>query len=210
MPELDEHGQPHPAINYRRNLTKATESLLGLCRGLLADQRLSAEEIVFLDTWLRENEIVEHQWPGSVIAERVRQVMADGVVSTEESEDLQQTLEQILGGGFDEGVVSGNATSLPLDDAEAVEVDGSTFCFTGKFIFGPRRKCEDAVVSLGGEVAPRVTKAIDYLVIGALASRDWAHTSHGRKIEAALDHKEKGREILIIGEEMWADHISRK
>ena len=44
---------------------------------------------------------------------------------------------------------------------------------------------------------------LDYLVIGSLASREWAHTSHGRKIEKAMDYKKKGCSINIVSEEQW-------
>jgi hypothetical protein len=36
---------------------------------------------------------------------------------------------------------------------------------------------------------------VDYLEIGTLASRDWVHTAHGRKIEKALLLKRKGVDI---------------
>ena len=54
-----------------------------------------------------------------------------------------------------------------------------------------------------GLVHPRVVAYSDYLVIGTLASRDWAHTSHGRKIESAIKANEEGSAIKIIAEEDW-------
>ena len=38
----------------------------------------------------------------------------------------------------------------------------------------------------------------DYLVIGILGSEDWIHTSYGRKIEKAIEIKQKGFNVAII------------
>lgn len=206
---LDDDGQPVIlAFNYQRNLVKSIESLIGLCRGLLADGVLSQEEITYLHTWLNENTEVTSAWPGDVIANRVREIMTDGVITLEEAKDLRDTLTQIIGGAVQEhGAVSGMATRLPIDPVDTVEIPGRSFCFTGKFIYGSRSRCEQAVECLGADVRSRVTLDLDYLVIGALASRDWAFTSHGRKIEAAVANKAKGSPVLIIAEEQWSRFV---
>jgi len=53
---------------------------------------------------------------------------------------------------------------------------------------------------MGAETSPNISKDVDYLVIGTLASRDWLYTSHGRKIEKALLLKRKGVNITVITE----------
>lgn len=203
MTELDEHGQPrNRAFNSHRNLLKGVESLLGLCRGFLADHYLSDEEITFLDTWLKDNYEITTAWPGNVIGERVREVLQDGVITEEERTHLQETLEQLTG-QVEDGVASGMATTLPVNDDCVVDFEGRTFCFTGQFIFGTRTRCQRAVEELGAKAIKGVRKDLDYLVIGALASRDWAHSSHGRKIEKAMANNEKGAVTAIISEEAW-------
>ncbi len=44
-------------------------------------------------------------------------------------------------------------------------------------------------------------------VIGAIGSRDWIHSTHGRKIERAVELREQGTGIYILSEEYWADSI---
>ncbi|UEX77634.1 BRCT domain-containing protein [Sediminicurvatus halobius] len=110
-------------------------------------------------------------------------------------------------GGFDEGVASGLSTRAAAQAEREIMFEGRAFCFTGKFLFGPRQRCEEAVMRLGATPIPRVTKQLDYLVIGGLASRDWAHTSHGRKIEKAIDLREKGHQVILLEERDWAVHI---
>lgn len=77
--ELDINGQPPIQFGWHRNLIKSLESLLGIYRGLIADNELNESEIAFLDAWLKENGEVVEVWTGDVIARRVRDVLADGV-----------------------------------------------------------------------------------------------------------------------------------
>ncbi|MCK9506427.1 MAG: BRCT domain-containing protein [Porticoccaceae bacterium] len=205
--ELDKDGQPAGAVNRLRNLTKATQTLLGICQGLIADNILSPEEIIFLDTWLAENREVAKVWPGDVIARRIRGILADGVITLDEAEDLKVTLSQITGGFLEHGAVSGTATSLPVENVHSILFEQSVFCLTGKFIYGSRSFCQQATEALGGQCVSDVTHGVHYLVVGGLASRDWAHTSYGRKIEKAVMFREKGQPIRIISEENWAQFV---
>ncbi len=202
--KLDDHGQPPPSFNFRRNMQKAMDALYGLCAGIVADSQINDKEIIFLDTWLRENSEYCRVFPASVIASRVSAILADGIITEEERSDLMETIMQMLGGTLEEsGSADGLATRLPIDNVDHVNFLERGFCFTGKFVYGPRTKCQREVVDRGGYVSNDVTLDLDYLVIGTLASRDWVHKSHGRKIEKALKYKEKKNELFIISEEIW-------
>ncbi len=49
MTLLDEHGQPtNKGLNWHRNFVKSVQSLLGLCKGLLADNVMNEQEIIFV------------------------------------------------------------------------------------------------------------------------------------------------------------------
>jgi NAD-dependent DNA ligase len=205
--EVDAHGQPGLAINWHRNLIKSVESLLGICRGLIADNQLNTAEIGFLDTWLRENQEVARAWPGDVIARRIAHILSDGVVTDEEARDLKETLSQITGGFLDHGAPSGTATIFPTESVHSILFDNTIFCFTGKFIYGSRARCQMATEALGGMCIPDVTQKLHFLVIGALASRDWINTSFGRKIEKAVQLRNAGHSVRIISEETWTQFV---
>lgn len=205
--ELDVNGQPPIEFGWHRNLIKSLESLLGICRGLIADNELNEREITFLDVWLKENEEVVKAWPGEVIARRVRVVLADGVVTQEEANDLKETLSQITGEFLKNGLPSGVSTSLPIEEVHSILFDQSNFCFTGKFIYGSRGRCEMATAALGGTCVPSVNKKLNFLVIGGLASRDWKHSSFGTKIQRAAELKDAGHSLRIISEENWAQFV---
>lgn len=297
MPSLDEHGQPlATALNHSRNRRKALATLLGLCDGLVADRRFNDQELGYLDLWLRDQEalrndadvidildltgdiladgivtadeledlkgllqtvvegrlteeeqeetqalnrlngivrgitadgvlherevhrlerwIANHRelarrWPADVIANRVESILADGVVTEEERKELLWVLTEWLGGAWQEsGSAAGGASRLTLAEPAALEPAGRSFCFTGRFLYGSRTRCEQAVTACGGTVAKGVTKGLDYLVVGTLASRDWSSSSHGRKIEQAMALRAGGASIAVIAEQSWARLIA--
>ena len=78
------------------------------------------------------------------------------------------------------------------------------FVLTGRFAFGPRRDCERQVLNRGGECDPNITKRTNYVVIGTFGSRDWAHTSFGRKIEKAVAYRQSGLPLSLLCEDHWA------
>lgn len=192
------------AATDQRLLKRSCESLLGIAAGVLADQELNDTEIGFLDLWLRDHADIATTWPGEVIHRRVSAALQDGVITEDEREHLKDTLSALIGGTLEEtGAAGGLSTTLPLDEVDAVAIDGSSFCFTGQFLYGTRKKCEQAVAELGGRALSSVRQDLDYLVIGELASRDWAHSSHGRKIEKAKTYQQKGCSIAIVSEQVW-------
>jgi len=205
---LDEHGQPkNKNFNAVQNVGKSLDELSGLCKGILFDGKLDDKEIILLDRWLTDNAHVAQYWPADVIAARIKEILADGVITAEESKELQIILEKAIGGKPDVQQVTNLATRLPLTEPPPdILISGRTFCFTGKFVFGTRTRCQAAVSSLGGMSASNVSRVLDYLVIGTIASRDWIHTTHGRKIEAALDNGDKTK---IVSEEHWAKFITK-
>jgi NAD-dependent DNA ligase len=196
------------AATDQRLLKRSCETLLGLCSGLLADGQLVDEEIRFLDTWLADNSDISSTWQGEVIFARIRDILSDDVITEEERDYLKTTLSDLLGGTLEEtGATSGVATRLPVDDIETIVITNNVFCFTGNFLYGTRKACERVIIERGGETSSSIKTSLDYLVIGTLVSRDWAHTSHGRKIEKAIDYKNKGRPIQIVSEEQWVQFI---
>lgn len=196
------------AVTDQRLLKRSCESLLGICAGLLADGVLTDEEIKYLDVWLADHGEIAVTWPGEVIAARAREVLKDGVITEEERNYLKSTLEALLGGTLQQtGAVSGLSTALPLDNVDKITFKKKIFCFTGQFLFGTRPACEKAVVNRSGETATNIRKDLNYLVIGALASNAWAHTSFGRKIEKAMEYKKQGCSIFIVTEEQWVQYL---
>ena len=183
------------------------EVLLGLCKGVTSDRVVDEREIKYLQYWLSGNPRVLSMWPASEIAPVIRGVLSDGVVTQKEAAEVLEMLALVVGKPIDDGVTDGNATLLPIDASAAFVPAGATVCVTGKFVHGPRDKVHKKLEAAGAIVATAVTKRLDYLVIGTLASRDWRHTTHGRKIEAVMNYRQHGAKTLIISESMLLQAI---
>jgi NAD-dependent DNA ligase len=194
------------AAAFRNEMRTSCAALVGIVQGLMADEVLNDQEILFLKSWLDSAQNVSLSWPGTVIHAQVQAVLADGVVTADERAHLVDTLAQLLGGKLDEVAEASFVSELPIDQLHGIEMLGKQFCFTGDFVFGPRKNCEEAVVRRGGLISG-VTKKLDYLVVGGLGSPEWKHGSFGTKIEKAMQHKQGGVPLFIVHEDTWASAL---
>jgi NAD-dependent DNA ligase len=194
----------------KNNNAKAVQVLLGICSGLVADGSLNEKEILFLGGWIIEHPEVTSSWPGNVIANRINDILTDGVITAEERDDLLQTLQELSGNFFnDTGVAQQEIPSLPIDQDAVIEFKDKSVCFTGKFIFGSRETCESTTANLGAIVDGSITKKLDFLVIGALASPDWLTSTYGRKIEKAVGYRTQHGKPYIVSEQQWTNAVHR-
>ena len=188
----------------RNDLNRSAGALVGIAQGLLCDENLNDDEIRFLNDWLRQNEAIAASWPGDVLYARVRDILADGVVTPEERTYLTEMLQQLIGGTKEDLAESTHVTELALDRTASVTIPNSTFCLTGDFVFATRSYCESVTLKRGGFVSKSVTKKVTYVVVGGLGSAEWKHGSFGLKIEKAIEYKREGVPLLIVHEDQWA------
>jgi len=208
--ELNQDGQPIPqGYNWQRIKDSRMDELIGICRGILADGVVVIEEARFLLDWLTRNKQVRHSLPGQLLEELLVRVLADGKLSPSEEEQVVEMLVKIIGGTPLESEDASFSTTLPLDDPpRAMAFDGKVFCFTGKFQYGSRKKCEEDTFALGGDAQKTPTKKTDYLVIGEIGSSDWAHSTGGRKIEKAIALRDSGTGLCIVSEMHWCNALA--
>jgi len=206
---LDENGQPrNMRLAYARVADRQVDEIIGLCKGVLCDGAVNQSEAEFLLTWLENNRHAADQWPASVLYPRIQAMLEDGVLDDEEEQELLGLLMEITG---KPGInVKGEtaSTTLPFDDpAPRVNFSGETFCLTGKFACGPRREVEMAVMERGGLCKKNPCKNTAFLVVGEIGSRDWIHSSFGRKIEKAIQLRDGGASVAIISEERFFNYL---
>lgn len=206
--DLDEYGQPrNRALNAKRIMDRGVDELLGLCKGIIADGVVSEGETHFLLEWLQNNQAVAKSWPGNVLYARAYEFLRDGRLDANEQAELLDLLTR-LSGHIPNACSEQGACSLPFDDPQPpLEFDSHIFVLTGRFAFGTRHECSEAILDLGGWVRPTVRKDTDYVVVGTLASTDWIHASYGRKIETALQWRQQGQPIKLISEDHWAESL---
>jgi NAD-dependent DNA ligase len=204
-----EHEQIRPQQwNQKRLIERSLDELLGLCKGLVADRILNEEETSVLIAWLEANRQVEDSWPANVLMARINSMLADRRIDADERTELFSLLNEIAAGGRQDKIVPSLSTSLPLTKpVPTIVFPSRVFCFTGKFYFGTRQACQMAVRERGGLIQDNVTQQTHYLVVGTLGSTDWAHSTHGRKIEHAVELAQKGLPIALVSEQHWTSQL---
>lgn len=206
---IDRDGQPPRAVHSQLRSERSASELIGLVKGIMADDDLSEEEFRLLVNWFNANPDASESWPGNTILAMLEDIVADGVVDPEEVLDLENLLRKVIGGGGGVLAAQNAPTMLPLSDPPpALTFTGQVYVFTGLFAFGPRKACEEAVMEAGGRPERDVTMRTNVVVIGTLASRDWYHTSYGRKIEKAVEYRDRGLPIVIVSEDHWAEALA--
>ena len=209
--ELDSHGQPrNRAYNAGRLAERAVDELIGLCRGVLGDGAVTESEANLLVQWMETNRGAAEIWPANQLYRRLREMLVDHVLDLDEQGELLDLLLSITGGEIpiQEQVNSLSAT-LPLTiPPPEVVFDRRRFCLTGRFAFGTRKQCEAQIVERGGLMQSDAARDTSYLVVGAMGSTDWIHSTYGRKIEAAVALRDRGFPIDLISEEHWVGALS--
>lgn len=190
---------------HRNREAQGFGSLMGICTGLMADRVLNDHEIAFLKRWLQENDDIATTWPGDVIHDRVKAVLADGIVTEDERKHLVETLDKLCGAaGMQMPPSSGAVNQLMFDEPPEITFRGVNFCVTGDFVYGPRNRVEAAITERGGLMLKGVTKKLGYLVVGLRGSGEWKHGSYGTKVEKAVEYKRAGQALYIVNEQRWS------
>lgn len=213
MNYLDEDGQQiNQYFNQKRLNDRTVNELIGISRGVIADGEVVQAEAEFLFSWMENNARYHEDKIINALYIRIREMLADNHLDQDEQKELLETLREITGETCPADQSKNTATTFPLDKPQpSVIFQDHFFCLTGKFAYAPRKVCEQAVTDVGGQCHKNPTTNTHYLVIGTLCSRDWAHSSYGRKIERAMEireapytrrNKNKPR-IAILHEDYW-------
>ena len=208
--QLDLHGQPRNRyFNMHMREARAIEQLLGFVRGVLSDGVVTDDEARSLREWIGKNPDLAAGFPGRQIADRLFDVFADGKIDGDERQELLWMLEDTIGeraGEQDER--RAGASRLPFTQPPPVlTFPGKRYVITGLFAYGVRKNVEAAICGRGAECQPGVTRQTDVVVVGVDSSRDWVHGSYGTKIEKAIELRERGYPIVIVGQEHWINHL---
>lgn len=199
------HGAPMPLMTEKARRDRSTDELIGLCRGILADGSVNISEATFLLDWLERHREFLGVFPFDVLHRRLSEALSDGVLDSDEERDLLEALVGTVGGETAAPGSSGSlATALPFDDPlPPVTYPNAVFVVTGTFQYGSRKAVVEAILARGGLVKPSVSGKVRFLIVGEIASRDWKHSSFGRKIEEAVELRAQGVSLSVLPEPYW-------
>jgi len=180
------------------------DELIGLAKGVLADGVVAQGEVEYMISWIEShfNKQSINEYPLNIIYERLLNVMKDGVLDDDEAEEIKELLTMFTGGKPISEQVSDMSSNLPLCNPQPdIIFENKSFCFTGAFTIGTRTECEAIIKARGATADKNVKNSTDYLVVGIIGSGAWIHSSYGRKIEKAVNVREKCGNLSIISEE---------
>jgi len=174
----------------------------------MADGVVNITEAVFLKQWLENNLAHLNDPVINLLYSRLACMLQDDALDVDESQELLNILRGFSGVGIERpkvgGAVAVTPTDLPFNSpAPDLVWDGRMFVFTGVMAFGPRKECQALVEERGGLIGGGVSKKVHYLVVGSVGNEQWRHSSYGTKIMKAVELREAGASIAILGEDHW-------
>ena len=191
-------------MGFARLADRDVNELLGICKGVLADNIVNEAELRFISHWIMSHPTLRSSWPCQQIGDRITIALRDEELSADEASEIAGFLKAIVVPIQTPSQHQERSAALPLDPPNTpIEFLGMNFCFTGTFATGDRGVCVDETEQRGAVALPRVTQELDYLVVGAFRKEEWIHSTHGRKIERAVELRSRFGRPKIVSEETW-------
>lgn len=206
-------------LNYTESgedvLTAEMTELHGFLSGIAANEVVTASEVQALRNWLRVHDSNRDRWPYSESVSLVERILADGIVTAEERDELlrftsgfleEKTVDQTKDRDYfadrwmrsDAPVVK--TIDMLFDPVSVNTVEGKLICFTGQMEAGTRKEVQSWLENAGGVPKSSVTMNLDYLVVGDRSNPAWAYAKYGRKVEKVMQYRQKGANSAIVPE----------
>jgi NAD-dependent DNA ligase len=186
-------------------VSRAIQEIQGAAGVIIFDGKVSDEEIKFLKEWIQKHRPYLTKFPLDKLKTLFEGILADGVVSETERQDLFNFLCTIATGVRNNLAVDGIFSAKPQ-----IEFRGKEFLFTGDMDFGSRSKAEKAVLERGGLLSKSCSKKTHYLVVGNLGSEAYKYGRYGTKIEKALELKKSRKsDIQIVREHNFVEAVMK-
>lgn len=197
---------------YHNAVTSDIQYLHALVGAIASDNFINEKELNEISNWLSSHEHLMRCWPYDEISSLVVSVMTDKHISPQEHETLLRFFREFFSSGdkrtISQPFISENTRIQGLCAiCPEIIIEGNSFCFTGSSSKYTRKQFSELVRSLGGTFNDTVTSYIDYLVIGAEGNPCWAYACYGRKVEQAVNLRQKGSKILLVHEHDFNDAV---
>ncbi len=178
----------YKSSNIYSDNTLAMQVLMGIIKGIEADNEVNTEEAKELLKWMEINKVLRGNYPFDKIFETLEQVLKNSIIDKDEEQMLLEIFTQF--------------TDPSKASCEDIDLHGKTCCLTGNFNNGTKFDIEAFIAFKGGTCVPGVIKSVDYLIVGGQGSGDWKYGNYGGKVNKAIQMQEKGSCIQIVDEEV--------
>lgn len=201
------------SAEYYDKTTADLQRLHAIFGGIVADGKISEDELRGLSTWLQEHEHLKTCWPYDEVDSLITAVMTDQRIDEQEHKVLKEFFAEFVAILDDRTIVSpsllegGRIVGL-CAVCPVIEFESSKFCFTGASSRYTRSQLADTVSRLGGEIVASLSAKVKYLVIGADGNPCWAYACYGRKVEQAVALRKAGVRVLIVHENDFHDAVA--
>lgn len=190
---------------YKKN-TADVQRLHGLLAGLVCDSDLMLEELVCLNTWLKDHDHLEEDTLYQEIFNALRPLRTKKSLTTAEINSIFKLIARYVDPD-DHGQLKKCVDSIDNPDfyKGMITLEDAVYCFTGASTRFKKSEWKALVENNGAKFVDDMTLKVDYLVICNKGNSAWAHVSYGRKFEQAKKWQNEGNAIKIITEDdFWA------
>ena len=201
---------------FLEGLTSVFRTLHGILSGIVADEKITKDELRGLEDWLLDYEDLQQWWPMNEISSMIKEVLKDGKIDKAEHKRLSEYFNDFVEYPLEHVTLHDKEylTNKHLnchspffkpiasicEKNPEINFQGSYFCLTGPAVSGSRKDLSYMVNKLGGIAANTIVNKLNYLVIGAQSSPAWIYSTYGRKIETVIQKNQSKNNIHIIQE----------
>lgn len=208
---LDEAG----SALYFNQVTSQIQILEGMLHGIITDGIITDRELRLLNDWLNDNDYLAGTYPYDEVYSLLLAAKEDGVISEDERNMLRALFSNFVDTRESANIHEADRLALQQQYSVAgicaiapeISFADKTFCFTGASKRGTRDEISALIQRKGGIYSDSVTRATDYLIVGADGNPCWAFSCYGRKVEKAMDLRRKGRHVVIVNENDFWDEF---
>lgn len=216
MVDLHQEFQNSRFFNEARIDRRSADALVGLAAGIVSDGVVTLKEAIFLEEWIAKNLLHLEDPVVNILYRRLSNMLSDGILDAEESRELLAMLQNFSGLSLSQGKAENKASeasfttpndlpfNMPVPEIVWAE---RLFVFTGVMAYGPRKNCQALIEERGGLIGGGINKKTHYLVVGSVGNDQWRHSSYGLKIMRAVELRESGSPVAIIGEHAWQEAL---
>ena len=216
MVDLHQEFQNSRFFHEDRIDRRSADALVGLAAGIVSDGVVTLKEAIFLEDWIAKNLLHLEDPVVNILYRRLSSMLSDGILDAEESRELLAMLQNFSGLSLCQGKAvnrpSENSFTAPNDlpfnmPIPEIVWQERLFVFTGVMAYGPRKDCQALIEERGGLIGGGINKKTHYLVVGSVGNDQWRHSSYGLKIMRAVELRESGSPVAIIGEHAWQEAL---